>query len=168
MYTYASVPELLHADFTSIERLGQHLHLHLQEHGLLHCALSLVRWQRVLYGMTGCVLTCSYSKELDKWIEVGNSGMFRPEMLRPMGIPEGVNVIAWGLGLERYKHAHCIMSTAPHGCLMCSSGSRTFHCWQQAWRLQSQACSAEDCSCLLNLLHVYGCFSWNVDRAGPQ
>lgn len=43
----------------------------------------------------------AYSKELDKWIEVGNSGMFRPEMLRPMGIPEGVNVIAWGLGLER-------------------------------------------------------------------
>ena len=27
--------------------------------------------------------------------------MFRPEMLRPMGLPEGVNVIAWGLGLER-------------------------------------------------------------------
>ena len=44
---------------------------------------------------------CRYSKELDKWIEVGNSGMFRPEMLRPMGIPPGVNVIAWGLGLER-------------------------------------------------------------------
>ena len=44
---------------------------------------------------------CSYSEELKKWIEVGNSGMFRPEMLRPMGLPENVNVIAWGLGLER-------------------------------------------------------------------
>ena len=44
---------------------------------------------------------CSYSPQLKKWIEVGNSGMFRPEMLRPMGIPEDVNVIAWGLGLER-------------------------------------------------------------------
>ena len=44
---------------------------------------------------------CSYSEQLEKWIEVGNSGMFRPEMLRPMGLPEGVNVIAWGLGLER-------------------------------------------------------------------
>ncbi|GFH23486.1 AA_TRNA_LIGASE_II domain-containing protein, partial [Haematococcus lacustris] len=33
--------------------------------------------------------------------EVGNSGMFRPEMLRPMGLPEDVNVIAWGLSLER-------------------------------------------------------------------
>jgi phenylalanyl-tRNA synthetase alpha chain len=40
---------------------------------------------------------------LNRWVEVGNSGMFRPEMLRPMGlgIPEDVNVIAWGLSLER-------------------------------------------------------------------
>eukprot|EP00898_Chlorokybus_atmophyticus_P004198 jgi/Chlat1/477/Chrsp103S00010 len=38
---------------------------------------------------------------LKKWVEVGNSGMFRPEMLRPMGLPDDVNVIAWGLGLER-------------------------------------------------------------------
>ncbi len=35
-------------------------------------------------------------------MEVGNSGMFRPEMLRPMGLPEDVSVIAWGLSLERY------------------------------------------------------------------
>lgn len=33
--------------------------------------------------------------------------MFRPEMLRPMGLPEDVNVIAWGLGLERYKPLIC-------------------------------------------------------------
>lgn len=38
---------------------------------------------------------------LGKWIEIGNSGMFRPEMLLPMGLPEDVNVIAWGLSLER-------------------------------------------------------------------
>eukprot|EP00756_Hemistasia_phaeocysticola_P037375 Hpha_TRINITY_DN16693_c2_g1::TRINITY_DN16693_c2_g1_i1::g.180575::m.180575/K01889/FARSA, pheS; phenylalanyl-tRNA synthetase alpha chain len=38
---------------------------------------------------------------LQKVIEVGNSGVFRPEMLRPMGLPENVSVIAWGLGLER-------------------------------------------------------------------
>jgi len=43
----------------------------------------------------------SYSVQLGKWIEVGNSGVFRPEMLLPMGLPEGVNVIAWGLSLER-------------------------------------------------------------------
>merc|ERR1739844_887479 len=28
-----------------------------------------------------------FSKELGKLIEVGNSGVFRPEMLRPMGLP---------------------------------------------------------------------------------
>jgi phenylalanyl-tRNA synthetase alpha chain len=44
---------------------------------------------------------CSYSSELGKWMEVGNSGMFRPEMLQPMGLPPDVNVIAWGLSLER-------------------------------------------------------------------
>lgn len=43
----------------------------------------------------------SYHKGLKKWVEVGNSGMFRPEMLRPMGLPEDVAVIAWGLSLER-------------------------------------------------------------------
>uniref|UniRef100_A0A0A8XPK2 Phenylalanyl-tRNA synthetase domain-containing protein n=1 Tax=Arundo donax TaxID=35708 RepID=A0A0A8XPK2_ARUDO len=45
----------------------------------------------------------SYHEGLKKWVEVGNSGMFRPEMLLPMGLPEGVNVIAWGLSLERYN-----------------------------------------------------------------
>ena len=43
----------------------------------------------------------SYHPGLKKWVEIGNSGMFRPEMLLPMGIPSDVNVIAWGLSLER-------------------------------------------------------------------
>eukprot|EP00921_Rhytidocystis_pertsovi_P015497 GHVQ01024639.1.p1 GENE.GHVQ01024639.1~~GHVQ01024639.1.p1 ORF type:complete len:644 (+),score=67.24 GHVQ01024639.1:78-2009(+) len=38
---------------------------------------------------------------LKKWMEVGNSGFFRPEMLRPMGLPEDVVVMAWGLSVER-------------------------------------------------------------------
>jgi len=38
---------------------------------------------------------------LGKWVEIGNSGMFRPEMLGPMGIPKDVQCIAWGLSLER-------------------------------------------------------------------
>lgn len=42
-----------------------------------------------------------YHEGLEKWIEVGNSGVFHPEMLLPMGLPEKVNVIAWGLSLER-------------------------------------------------------------------
>jgi len=43
----------------------------------------------------------SYHPGLGKWVEVGNSGVFRPEMLRPMGLPDDVTVIAWGLSLER-------------------------------------------------------------------
>lgn len=42
-----------------------------------------------------------YHPDLKKWTEIGNSGMFRPEMLQPMGLPENVRVIAWGLSLER-------------------------------------------------------------------
>ena len=34
-----------------------------------------------------------------KWIEMGGSGMFRPEVLRPLSIK--YPVMAWGLGLER-------------------------------------------------------------------
>lgn len=42
-----------------------------------------------------------YHPDLKKWTEIGNSGMFRPEMLAPMGLPDDVRVIAWGLSLER-------------------------------------------------------------------
>ncbi|KAI6173761.1 Phenylalanine--tRNA ligase [Aphelenchoides besseyi] len=38
---------------------------------------------------------------LNKWVEIGNSGLFRPEMLLPMGLPEDVNVAGFGLSLER-------------------------------------------------------------------
>jgi len=43
----------------------------------------------------------SWHEHHKKWLEIGNSGVFRPEMLRPMGLPKGVQVIAWGLSLER-------------------------------------------------------------------
>eukprot|EP00741_Cyanophora_paradoxa_P009303 tig00000144_g9011.t1 len=43
----------------------------------------------------------AYMPALGKWVEVGNSGVFRPEMLLPMGLPPDVRVIAWGLSLER-------------------------------------------------------------------
>lgn len=42
-----------------------------------------------------------FHPQLNKWIEIGNSGVFRPEMLEPMGLPKDVSVIAWGLSLER-------------------------------------------------------------------
>ena len=43
----------------------------------------------------------AYHPGLKKRIEIGNSGIFRPEMLSPMGFPENVSVIAWGLSVER-------------------------------------------------------------------
>uniref|UniRef100_A0A803KVV7 phenylalanine--tRNA ligase n=1 Tax=Chenopodium quinoa TaxID=63459 RepID=A0A803KVV7_CHEQI len=43
----------------------------------------------------------SYHEGFGKWVEIGNSGMFRPEMLLPMGLPDDVRVVAWGLSLER-------------------------------------------------------------------
>ncbi len=41
----------------------------------------------------------AWHEKAGKWIEVGNSGLFRPETLRPYNI--NVPVIAWGLAVER-------------------------------------------------------------------
>ena len=40
-----------------------------------------------------------YLEERDEWIELGGSGIFRPEVTEPLGID--VPVLAWGLSLER-------------------------------------------------------------------
>jgi phenylalanyl-tRNA synthetase alpha chain len=42
-----------------------------------------------------------YHPILKKNVELGNSGIFRPEMLLPMGLPKDVRVLGWGLGLDR-------------------------------------------------------------------
>ena len=38
---------------------------------------------------------------LKKWIEIGNSGVFRPEMTEPMGLPKNLRVFGFGLSTER-------------------------------------------------------------------
>jgi phenylalanyl-tRNA synthetase alpha chain len=43
----------------------------------------------------------SYHTGLKKWVEIGNSGMFRPELLEPAGLPKDLRVYGWGLSLER-------------------------------------------------------------------
>ncbi|QEU58128.1 Frs2 [Kluyveromyces lactis] len=43
----------------------------------------------------------SWHEGLGKWVEIGNSGMFRPEMLESMGLPKDMRVLGWGLSLER-------------------------------------------------------------------
>jgi phenylalanyl-tRNA synthetase alpha chain len=40
-----------------------------------------------------------YHKKLGKWLEMGGSGLFRPEVTVPLGVRKPV--IAWGCGLER-------------------------------------------------------------------
>ncbi len=40
-----------------------------------------------------------YLERRQDWVEMGGSGIFRPEVTRPLGITD--RVLAWGLGLER-------------------------------------------------------------------
>jgi phenylalanyl-tRNA synthetase alpha chain len=42
-----------------------------------------------------------YSEALGKWLEMGGSGIFRPEVTYPWGIKNPMRVLAWGMGLER-------------------------------------------------------------------
>jgi phenylalanyl-tRNA synthetase alpha chain len=42
-----------------------------------------------------------FSEERQKWMQLGGSGIFRPEVTYPWGIKDPVRVIAWGMGLER-------------------------------------------------------------------
>ena len=40
-----------------------------------------------------------YNDDLDKWVEMGGMGIFRPEVTQPLGIENPV--LAWGVGIER-------------------------------------------------------------------
>ncbi|MHA1342817.1 MAG: phenylalanine--tRNA ligase subunit alpha [Promethearchaeota archaeon] len=42
-----------------------------------------------------------YYEKLGEWLEMGGSGIFRPEVTYPWGIKNPTRVLAWGLGLER-------------------------------------------------------------------
>jgi phenylalanyl-tRNA synthetase alpha chain len=58
----------------------------------------------------------SFHKGLNKLVEIGNSGMFRPEMLESMGLPKDMRVFGWGLSLERptmIKYKVCITESFP-------------------------------------------------------
>jgi len=43
----------------------------------------------------------AYHKGLKKLVEIGNSGVFRQEMLESMGLPRDLRVFGFGLSLER-------------------------------------------------------------------
>ncbi|MHA1335195.1 MAG: phenylalanine--tRNA ligase subunit alpha [Promethearchaeota archaeon] len=42
-----------------------------------------------------------YYDKIGEWLEMGGSGIFRPEVTYPWGIKNPIRVLAWGLGLER-------------------------------------------------------------------
>lgn len=42
-----------------------------------------------------------YHQGLKKWIEIGNSGVFRPEVTQALGLPERLRVYGFGLSVER-------------------------------------------------------------------
>lgn len=60
----------------------------------------------------------SYHEGLKKWVEIGNSGVFRPEMLLPMGIPENVRALGFGLSLERPTMIKFVRSLRKDLCLI--------------------------------------------------
>ena len=47
-----------------------------------------------------------YYDKLSQWLEMGGSGIFRPEVTYPWGIKEPTRVLAWGQGLERIAMAY--------------------------------------------------------------
>ncbi|WP_457619716.1 phenylalanine--tRNA ligase subunit alpha [Methanopyrus sp.] len=42
-----------------------------------------------------------YFEEKGDWVELGGAGIFRPEVLQPLGFDPDVVCLAWGLGVER-------------------------------------------------------------------
>ncbi|CAG8563043.1 2560_t:CDS:10, partial [Ambispora leptoticha] len=65
----------------------------------------------------------SYHHGLGQWVEIGNSGMFRPEMLEPMGLDPDIRVIAWGLSLERPTMIKYGIDNIPEGTEIADTGS---------------------------------------------
>ncbi|MDR0911319.1 MAG: phenylalanine--tRNA ligase subunit alpha [Methanobrevibacter sp.] len=59
-----------------------------------------VRFRPAYFPYTYLSTECEvYLEEKESWIELGGSGMFRPEVLEPLGVD--VPVLAFGLGIER-------------------------------------------------------------------
>ena len=75
----------------SMEILGKHIVSFSKR--LLHIFLGVISYI-ILH-------VISYHGGFGKWLEVGNSSMFRLEMLLPMVLPVDVRIVAWGLSLKR-------------------------------------------------------------------
>ena len=59
-----------------------------------------VRFRPAYFPYTYLSTECEiYLEEKESWIELGGCGMFRPEVLEPLGVK--VPALAFGLGIER-------------------------------------------------------------------
>ena len=96
------------AEFHQVEGLVADRNLGLQDLiGVIHTFFSKIGFRELRFKPAFNPYTepsmeiFGFHPDLNVWTEIGNSGIFRPEMLQPMGLPEDVRVIAWGLSLER-------------------------------------------------------------------
>eukprot|EP00871_Galdieria_phlegrea_P002007 jgi/Galph1/2807/GphlegSOOS_G1440.1 len=96
------------AEFHQIEGLIADKNLTIGDlKGVIHCFFSQLGMSQLRFKPTYNPYTepsmeiFAFHEGLGKWVEVGNSGVFRPEMLLPMQLAPDVTVIAWGLSLER-------------------------------------------------------------------
>ncbi|KAA3676230.1 phenylalanyl-tRNA synthetase alpha chain [Paragonimus westermani] len=99
LYALAKQNPVVPVRYFSIDRVFRNETLDATHLAEFHQVEGLVADYGLSLGHLKAVIRAFFS--LHKWVEIGNSGIFRPEMLRPMGLPEGLTVIAWGLSLER-------------------------------------------------------------------
>jgi len=60
-----------------------------------------VRFKPGYFPFTEPSVECFIYHEKFGWIEAAGSGLFRPEVLEPLGIKRPINCLAWGVGIER-------------------------------------------------------------------
>ncbi|MFX1392076.1 MAG: phenylalanine--tRNA ligase subunit alpha [Promethearchaeota archaeon] len=96
------------AEFTQIEGIviGDHVNL-CDLRGVITEFYKKIGFEKVItrpgffpYTEPSMEIAVYYDK-LGEWLEMGGSGIFRPEVTYPWGIKNPVRVLAWGLGLER-------------------------------------------------------------------
>jgi hypothetical protein len=95
----------------------------------------------------------SWHEGLGKWVEIGNSGMFRPEMLETMGLPADVRVLGFGLSLERPTMIRCVSSRSL-SLFLYSSETLIFFCSLAATESRTSATSLATRSVSLSLLDL--------------
>lgn len=96
------------AEFTQVEGIVIDDHVNLSDLiGLLSEFYKKMGFEKIItrpgffpYTEPSMEVSVYYDK-IGEWLEMGGSGIFRPEVTYPWGIKEPTRVLAWGQGLER-------------------------------------------------------------------